>query len=277
MKIKAYAKINLFLEITEKRKDGYHNIETIMQEIDLYDELEIKKIPEKEIIVKVKGGSPEGKDNLVYKAAKLMQNTFKINGGVYIKLKKNIPMGAGLGGGSSDSASVMKVLNKIWNINASREKLAKLGKKIGADVPFFFYGGTCLAKGIGEKLKILKKNKGLIVVLIYPNVNISTKQVYSSFKLTKQVKKCNILSLYDTINNKKWQEFLFNRLEIPAFDISQKIENVKNKLLSYPILGALMSGSGSSVYAIVPKIKLAYKIKRDFKLKGYDVWIVRTK
>jgi 4-diphosphocytidyl-2-C-methyl-D-erythritol kinase len=277
MKIKAYAKINLFLEITGKRKDGYHNIETVMQEIDLYDELEIKKIKEKEIIVKVLGGSPQGKDNLIYKAAKLMQDTYKINCGAYIKLKKNIPMGAGLGGGSSDAACVMKSLNKIWNINVSKTELAKLGKKIGADVPFFFYGGACLAKGIGEKLQILKGNKGLILVLVYPKVNISTKQVYSSFKLTKHIKKCRILSLYEEINAKKWREFLFNRLEIPAFDISQKIKNIKDTLLSYPVLGALMSGSGSSVYAIVPKINLAYKIKKDFKLKGYDVWIVKTK
>ena len=180
MKVKANAKINLYLDVIAKRADGYHNIETIMQEISLADEIEI-----------LAAVSP-GKENIVYKACELVRDKFGIKDGVDIHLIKNIPFGAGLGGGSSDAAAVIQLLAKLWQIDVSGLELAT---SLGADVPFFLKGGRAFAEGIGEKLAYIKNYPKQYLVLVYPHLNISTKEAYQnlSLKLTKPSKKQKLL------------------------------------------------------------------------------------
>ncbi|PIU83199.1 MAG: 4-(cytidine 5'-diphospho)-2-C-methyl-D-erythritol kinase, partial [Elusimicrobia bacterium CG06_land_8_20_14_3_00_38_11] len=144
IKLKANAKINLFLDILNKRKDGYHNIRTIFQEISLTDEIYVREIKNGIKIFCAHPKVPTNKTNLVYKAADLLKKHSGIKKGILIKIKKNIPVGGGLGGGSSDAAAVLKGLNKLWNLKLTKNQLAGIGKKIGADVPFFIYGGRCL-------------------------------------------------------------------------------------------------------------------------------------
>lgn len=151
MKIKAYAKINIALDIVGKREDGYHILKMIMQTIDLYDIIEIEKTKSEIRLNCNKHYVPTDERNLAYKAAKIFKETYSISQGVDIKLTKNIPVSAGLAGGSTDAAGVLKLMNKMFNVNASDEELKSIGLKLGADVPYCIKGGTALCEGIGEK------------------------------------------------------------------------------------------------------------------------------
>ena len=167
MKVKANAKINLYLDVISKRSDGYHNIETIMQEISLADELEIlaNKTGAINLTVSGKFAVSPGKENIVYKACELVRDKFGIKAGVDIHLIKNIPFGAGLGGGSSDAAAVITALSRLWQIDFSELELAT---SLGADVPFFLNGGRAFAEGIGEKLTYTKNYPKQYLVLVFP-------------------------------------------------------------------------------------------------------------
>ncbi|MFC1512497.1 4-(cytidine 5'-diphospho)-2-C-methyl-D-erythritol kinase [bacterium] len=282
MKVKAFAKINLFLEITGKRPDGYHNLVSIMQEISLYDELLIKKKKEKKISVRITGGykTPLGKNNIVYKSADLMFRKYNINEGIDIRLKKNIPIGAGLGGGSSNAAAVIKAINRLWKLGLDKKALINIGKKIGADVPFFIHGGTCRVKGIGEKITVLPEIKKWWILLIYPNINISTKEIYDrySFTLTKFIKRCSILKFSNTANGSlRFKDFLFNRLEEPAFTLEPKLKKIKENLACFPSQGALMTGSGSCIYAILESKRTAFMLKKSLNVKDLSIWVLETK
>ena len=185
MKVKAYAKINIALDVVGKRNDGYHLLRMIMQNIDLYDDIIVDKIDNGIIVSCNKNFVPTDERNLAYKAADLFIKTFDLKQGVSIKIKKNIPVSAGLAGGSTDCAAVLKVMNKIFNINATDEELMKLGVKLGADVPYCIKGGTALCEGIGEELTELPSFKDKIVVLVKPPFAVSTKEVYKKFELNK--------------------------------------------------------------------------------------------
>lgn len=274
---KAYAKINLYLEVLGKRSDGYHEIQTVMQEIDLADELDFEFIDDDRIDLTVEGEYSVscGRDNLVYRACELIKREFAITKGVRIRLIKNIPFGAGLGGGSSDAAACIKILCKAWQINVEPEKLADMASKLGADIPFFLLGGRCLAEGIGEKLTKLKNTDKYSIVLIYPNFEISTKEVYK--KLTKYGKICSITQILDDFNFQKIRENLFNRLEETAVNIAPEINSIKNLLLDLGATGVLMSGSGSSVFGVFPSIEAANFVREKLsKNNRYSVWAVNT-
>ena len=174
MRTKAYAKINLSLDIIGKREDGYHLLEMVMQTIDLYDEITIEKQDEGITIGCNKVYVPRDERNLAYKAAKLFIEKYNISQGVNINIKKNIPVSAGLAGGSTDAAAVLKIMNRLFNINAEDEELMKLGEELGADVPYCIKG-DCLCEGIGEKVTELKRFKDKIIVIVKPPFGISTK------------------------------------------------------------------------------------------------------
>src|SRR3989339_441994 len=199
IKLKANAKINLFLDILNKRKDGYHNLKTVFQEVSLSDEIYIEQI---EIGIKIVCNDPNiptDSRNLVYKAADLIKKYSKIDKGIQIKITKGIPVGAGLGGGSSDAASVLKGLNKMWQLKLSKKVLINIAKKIGADVPFFIEGGRCSATGIGDILKPVSVKKKEWYVIVKPCFEISTKYVYS--QLTKINKNSKITEHYNELEN----------------------------------------------------------------------------
>ncbi|PKM93039.1 MAG: 4-(cytidine 5'-diphospho)-2-C-methyl-D-erythritol kinase [Elusimicrobia bacterium HGW-Elusimicrobia-4] len=261
MKLKANAKINLFLDILGKRKDGYHNIKTIFQEVSLSDYIFIREIKSGVRIFCDNPKVPTDKTNLVYKAATLIKKYSGIKKGVLIKIKKRIPVGAGLGGGSSDAAAVLRGLNKLWNLELTKNQLAKIGKKIGADVPFFLYGGRCLGEGIGDKLTPLKIRKTEWYVLVNPPFEISTKNVY--LRLTKTKKTGKIAKC-------------INRLEYVVIPLYPEIKKIKEKLVNYGVEFSLMSGSGSCVFGLAKSKITGIKIKNRLKKDGYVVWLVHS-
>jgi len=263
IKLKANAKINLFLDILNKRKDGYHNIRTIFQEISLTDEIYVREIKNGIKIFCAHPKVPTNKTNLVYKAADLLKKHSGIKKGILIKIKKNIPVGGGLGGGSSDAAAVLKGLNKLWNLKLTKNQLAGIGKKIGADVPFFIYGGRCLGEGIGAQLTPLKIRKTEWYVLVKPPFEISTKNAYAYLRLTKtrktdKIKKC------------------VNRLEDVVIPLYPEIKKIKDLLTESGAEFSLMSGSGSCVFGFVKNKIAGIRIKNRLQKAGYVVWLVHS-
>ncbi len=279
MRIKAYAKVNISLDIVGKREDGYHLLEMIMQSIDLYDELNIEK-QKKDITIKCnKPYVPTDERNLAYKAAKLFIEKYNIDSGVNISIKKNIPVCAGLAGGSTDGAAVLKVMNKLFNVGASDEELMELGLKLGADVPYCIKGGTALCKGIGEEVTQLSNFKDKILVLVKPPFGVSTKTVYQEFDLSKVkshpdtnllIKGIEDNNLILVSNNMK------NLLENVTLRKHKVLINIKEEMKNQGAVGAMMSGSGPTVFAFFDDMLKAQKCFEKMKTKYNDVFITRT-
>lgn len=279
MKIKAYAKINISLDIVGKRKDGYHLLEMIMQSIDLYDEINIEKQTENITISCDKQYVPIDERNLAYKAAKLFKEEFNINSGVNININKNIPVCAGLAGGSTDAAAVLKIMNKLFNINASEEKLMELGLKLGADVPYCINGGTALCKGIGEDVTNLKPFKDKILVLVKPPFGVSTKSVYQDFNLDKVRSHPNTDVLIKAIEEDNLElvcNNMKNLLENVTLRKHKILINIKEEMKRYGSIGTMMSGSGPTVFAFFDNMLSAQRCFEKMRLKYTDVFITRT-
>lgn len=284
IKLKANAKINLFLDILGKRKDGYHNIKTVFQEISLSDDIFIKEIkngiPLKRDSVSIVCDNPlipTDKRNLVYKSADLIKRRFGIKKSVEIKIKKRIPVGAGLGGGSADAAAVLRGLNKLWNLKLTKSQLVRIGKQIGADVPFFLYGGRCLGEGIGDKLTSLKIRKKEWYVLVNPPFEIFTKTVYS--RLTPlEIQYRGATSLMGLTKTRKTYKINkhTNRLEDVVIPLYPEIKKIKDLLVENGAKFSLMSGSGSCVFGFVKNKSVGEKIKKNIRKDGYTVWLVHS-
>lgn len=279
MKIKAYAKINISLDIVGKREDGYHLLEMIMQSIDLYDEISIEKQKEDITITCDKQYVPVDERNLAYKAAKLFKEEYNITSGVSININKNIPVCAGLAGGSTDAAAVLKIMNKLFDINASEEKLMELGLKLGADVPYCISGGTAICKGIGEQVTKLKPFKDKILVLVKPPFGVSTKVVYQEFNLDKVRNHPNTDLLIKAIENDNLEEVcnnMKNLLENVTLRKHKILINIKEEMKRYGSIGTMMSGSGPTVFAFFDDMLSAQRCFEKMKLKYNDVFITRT-
>ncbi|MCE5221570.1 MAG: 4-(cytidine 5'-diphospho)-2-C-methyl-D-erythritol kinase [Clostridium sp.] len=279
MKIKAYAKINIALDVVGKREDGYHLLRMIMQTIDLYDTIEMEKTNSGIKLKCNKHYVPTDEKNLAYKAAKLFMENYSINDGVDINLIKNIPVSAGLAGGSTDAAGVLKLMNKIFNINADDEELKALGLKLGADVPYCINGGTALCEGVGEKITQLKQFKDKILVLIKPPFGVSTKEVYKNFDLSKVIFHPRIEELikgmenddiYFVANNMK------NLLENVTLKKHRVITSIKEEVKLNDAIGTMMSGSGPTVFAFFDDMLKAQMCYDNMKKKYKDVFITRT-
>lgn len=262
MKRKAYAKINLSLKVLEKRKDNYHNLDTLMINVNLYDILYFKKC--KDVLISSNINICEKEDNLVYKAVTLLKKKFNISKGINIYIKKRIPMGAGLGGGSSDAATTLCALNKIWKLNLSIDELKEIALSLGSDVPFFLYNQFSRVMGRGEKIINLNNVFKKKILLVSPNFNISTKKVFENHIITKN--NMNIPDVYKALL--KGEYCLFNDLETsvislyPEYVLKELRENIE-KLFACSVL---MSGSGSSIFIISEKqTKKIYKyMKKNF-------------
>ncbi|WP_055669365.1 4-(cytidine 5'-diphospho)-2-C-methyl-D-erythritol kinase [Desnuesiella massiliensis] len=279
MQIKAYAKINIALDVIGKREDGYHLLKMIMQTIDIYDLIGIEKAPQNIVLSCNKGFIPTDNRNLAYKAAELFINKYNIKQGVYINIKKNIPVAAGLAGGSTNAAAVLKGMNLIFNINAEESELMDLALSIGADVPYCIQGGTALCEGIGEKIKPLKPFRNHILVIVKPNFGVSTKEVYGSLDINKIFKHPDIDSLikamtredlYYVANNMK------NVLENVTIKKHGLLKDIKNEMLKMNALGALMSGSGPTVFAFFDDMQKAQICYDRMKMQYKEVFITRT-
>jgi 4-diphosphocytidyl-2-C-methyl-D-erythritol kinase len=261
---KAYAKVNLFLEIIEKRSDGYHEIRTIFQTISLADELILEKTEEGITLSCHNSNLSCDENNLVYKAVKIIKEISGYNKGINIILKKNIPVSAGLGGGSSDAAATIRGLNKLWNLNLTYSEMSLAAARLGSDVPFFLEGGTVLAKGRGEKLITCLPTPDLWVVVIKPDVSVSTGWAYEQWN--SQMKQCvNLENFVSNLNSLTGKNLLFNSFEEIIEKHYQVIKTIKEKLDMSGVKDHLLSGSGSSVFALTKELEIAEKIKNEFK------------
>ena len=250
--LESYGKINLGLDVLYKRPDGYHELSTIMQGISLKDIITIREIEEGIIIESNNDKIPLNNGNLAYKACEIIKATAHINKGVHIKIHKKIPVAAGLAGGSSNAATVLKGLNQLWDLDLTDEELREIGKKIGADVPYCIMGGTALAEGIGEKLKPLKSFRGKDILLINPGIEISTKDVYSKLNLELQ-EGMDMDKIIDSIEKDDMtylSENIKNAMEEVVIGEHPIIGKIKEDMINHGALVALMSGSGPTVFGI---------------------------
>ncbi|MBR3653899.1 MAG: 4-(cytidine 5'-diphospho)-2-C-methyl-D-erythritol kinase [Elusimicrobia bacterium] len=279
MIVKAPAKINLYLEIINKRPDGYHNIESVMHTVSLFDILEFTELQEDKIeLVCDNADLFDSKKNLVYKAAKKVKEKYNITTGVKIKLTKNIPMGAGLGGGSSDAAATIVALNKIWKINDDIKNLELLGATLGADVPFFMTGGTAKISGIGDVVEKINTNLNYDFVLVKPNFGVSTPYAYSKvkFPLTNPRKISKIIGTLERgLGFEEAKVLFFNRFEDFIFDEYQEIKQIR-KVLENLGCASLMSGSGATVFGLVQDKGNIDFILNELKKYSWNVWLASS-
>jgi 4-diphosphocytidyl-2-C-methyl-D-erythritol kinase len=267
------AKVNLRLDILRKREDGYHELRTIFQKISLHDTLHFS-LKEKEgiSITTNHPGLPIGKGNLVYQAAQSILERSNYGGGVRIEIKKRIPLGAGLGGGSSNAATTLKALDQMLRLDLPKKELMGMGVKIGADVPFFFLEGAAIASGIGERLKTVQV-PGLWYVLIYPNFEVSTRWAYQNFVLTKR--RFHFRFHKFPKNPEEISSLLWNDLEGVVSKKYPEIGVMKKMLCSAGALGALMTGSGPTVFGIFSEkrdaLRAYKKVESMVRERGWRV------
>jgi 4-diphosphocytidyl-2-C-methyl-D-erythritol kinase len=274
VKIRAPAKINLGLRVVGKRADGYHLLDTIMVPISLYDEIDIRKICGAarnqtgggliEIICD-HPNVPQGEENIVYRAAQLIMKKSRRAQPILIHIKKNIPVGAGLGGGSSDAAATLVGLNRLFKLRLSIAMLKKMALSLGADVPFFIQARPARAQGIGERLRPLRRLPRFWAVIVYPGFPVSTAWVYGNLgrKLTKPIVNTSITPSRKSLDGLTRQ--LENDLEGVTLKRYPEIGVLKQKLLREGALQVLMSGSGSSVFGIFNSERAAAKAFRRLR------------
>ncbi len=269
---KAYAKINLSLDIIKRISSGYHKIEFVIQELELHDIIKIKKI-EKGIKLNCNTNICPANENLAYKAAELLIKKFKINNGVEITIEKNIPIASGLGGGSSDAAATLKGMNKLFNLNLSEEELIEISGDIGMDVPFFILGSTVHVTGRGENVKRIETMpNNIYFVLAKPKFSISTEYAYNNIDYEKTGKQLKTAEMINTIMEKdikKIAENMHNDFEYSTFREYPIINEIKQKMIENKALNALMSGSGPTVFGITKEKAVAENICNSLKEDPY--------
>lgn len=275
--LSSYAKLNLYLKVTAKRKDNYHNIKTLFERINLADKIILKSRPGKSIKVICRSpGVPKGKTNLAYRAARVLQDAFQIAQGAEIKIIKNIPVGSGLGGGSSNAATVLAGLNRLWKLNLSQKTLFGLAEKLGSDVPFFIYQCPfAWGEERGNKIRPLKALDKLRLwhILAVPKFRVSTPLIYQKWDelraLTSPKYDVKIPSLVRKIDPSFLGEVLFNSLESITAKLYPEIITLREKLQSLGIKSILMSGSGPAIFGIVSSRKEAVRVQRQLKKEKF--------
>ncbi len=268
IRLRAYAKINLGLIIKKKRSNGYHNIETIFLPIRLYDKISIEK-SYNDIIIECNTPSiPINHKNLVYIAFQKLKERYpsKIKEGIKIHIEKNIPVGSGLGGGSSDAGSVLLGIRKLWDLNITDSLLKTIALEIGSDVPFFIDYVPALAMGRGEVLKKIDFNIKRWILIVYPDIHISSSWAYRKFNftLTKREKNINLVKLIKK-NIFTFKDFVLNDLETPVFLEYPLLMKIKNELYKTGAEFASMSGSGSCIYGLFREKDKVMKAANRFK------------
>jgi 4-diphosphocytidyl-2-C-methyl-D-erythritol kinase len=267
------AKINLHLRVLKKREDGYHDINTLMQRIDLYDEMIFSPIDRGVVISCPDSFLPENEKNIAYRAAHAFLSHASWPLGIHITIKKRIPVSAGLGGGSSNAATTLMALNELLEFRYTTDDLMKMGSPLGADVPFFIFGKTAWATGIGNRLQSVEGIPPLWFVLINPSFEVSTKMVYENlnFRLTKRMLKYKSFSLSTLEDLVKG---LYNDLEKVTLNLYPVLQNLKDLLLNQGAHGALMSGSGPTVFGIFTEEEKASKAEETLRKMGAGAWSV---
>ena len=305
MVLNSYAKLNLYLEVLSKRKDNYHNLETIFERIDLCDKIILKSLAPNKI--KITSNSrliPKDESNLAFRAARLLKDKFKVKAGVDIKIIKRIPVASGMAGGSSNAACVLVALNKLWKLHLNKSKLVSLGKRLGADVPFFIYNSS-FAKGSrrGDRIYLLGqlRNARFWHIVVVPRIRVSTASVYQKWDkiaqkarltppfLKYRLKKeragltspnSDVRMLTSALKRKNLSlisKGLFNSLEEASIKLYPEIRRIKERLSSLGLKSILMSGSGPAVFGMVPSRKEAQSLGRQLKRNRFwRIYITRT-
>jgi len=277
--LQAYAKINLTLEVLSKRPDGYHEISSIIQTISLADTLTFE--PNKTLDFRCDVLDLQTPDNLVFKAARLLQQTTGSNKGAIISLTKIIPVAAGLGSGSTDAATTLHVLNQLWQLNLSLDKLTDLAAKLGSDVAFFLYGGTALAKARGEQITPLPPIAQLWLVLLEPPiepVSNKTAQLYSQLNPSHFTSGQSTQKLVAHLNHggKVEEAFIFNIFEQVAFDFFPKLSGYRSILLKAGARSVHLAGSGPALFALAPDKAHGEAILKRLENGGQKGYLVHT-
>jgi 4-(cytidine 5'-diphospho)-2-C-methyl-D-erythritol kinase len=276
MKKKSYAKINLTLDVIEKRQDGYHNIDGIMQMIDLYDEVEVKNSDKFEITSNSKD-IPLDERNLVYKVYKVLKEKYKFNERFSIRIEKNIPVSAGIAGGSTNSAVVIEMIDEILGLNMSLDDKKQIGKSVGADIPYLLVGKTARTRRIGDELEILDSLPTTDILIVNNGVEIATPYVYSN--IVPSGNSDRIDKLINVYKNKNYDEFfkgLYNVMEKVSISYCPEIQNIKDKMYEFNCIKSLMSGSGPTVFGIFNDDKDIKKAYDYFKKIYKNTFIVKT-
>lgn len=278
LNIKAFAKINLFLDLNYKRDDGYHNISSVMQTIDLYDEISLYILSKKEVIISCDDDKiPLDSKNTCYRAANKIIRKYGLNQGICIDIKKNIPSEAGLGGGSSDAAAVIIGMNNLFDLGMTKVDMIELGSQVGADVPFCLVGGTCLCEGIGEIITELKPFVWDELILIKPDFSISTPLLYSKcsesdFNLNNLEKFLKHIENEDDITV---VESISNTLQVVAMREYPIIEEIKNDLRKSGCINSMMTGSGSVIVGFIKKGEKE-RVMTNMNKKYHEIYFTKT-
>jgi len=280
--VKAHAKINLGLDVLRKRPDGYHDVSMIMQSISLHDTIKIDKTTSNTIKMKTNlSYLPNDKGNLVYKAASLFLKTIDVEDGLFIKLEKHIPVAAGLAGGSSDAAATLKGLNELYNAGMTQQQLMKLGVQLGADIPYCIMLGTALSEGIGEVLTPLPPMPECSILLVKPDISVSTKYVYENLHLSDSVLHPDISTMQKALENGDLDSLtknMDNILQTVTVNNYPIITEIKNKMNELGAQTSLMSGSGPTVFGIYRNYAVAQKAYHYFlKHKHFGKQVFLTK
>lgn len=279
--LKSRAKINLSIDVIGKREDGYHIVEMIMQTIDLYDDIKLKELEEDNITIKSECSYiPLNEDNIVYKAAKLIKEKMDIKKGIEIFIKKNIPVAAGMAGGSSNAAAVLVGLNELWKLGLSKDELRDLGLKLGADVPFCIEGGTALAEGIGEKLTYIKGiNKDVNILVCKPDIFVSTKEVYQSLDIKNIEKRPDNKLLIEKLKNDDIVSVSNNMVNVLEEVTSKKYSDIKvieDIIAKNGAMGTMMSGSGPTVFGFFDNEEKAKRARVELLENYSQVYVVTS-
>ena len=265
MRLKAYGKINLALDVVRRRPDGYHEVKMVMQTVKIYDGIEIEPTDTGKIEIETNlYFLPVNENNLMYKAAKLLMDEFDIKSGLKIVLQKVIPVSAGMAGGSTDAAAVLYGVNKIFHLGLSTKQLMERGVKIGADVPYCIMRGTALSEGIGEKLTAIQAPPHMWLLIAKPPINVSTKFVYENLNLPQIDRHPDVDAMVKAIENgdkdgiAKNMENILETVTVKEYPV---IEDIKNIMKDNGAVNALMSGSGPTVFGLFEEKEQAEKVK----------------
>lgn len=267
---RAYGKINLALNVGDTREDGFHDVTMIMQHVSIWDEITLDMRDDASITLECNlpflGANEK---NIAYRAGQLMQQTYG-TGGFHIRLYKKIPIAAGMAGGSADAAAVIKGVNRLFDLGLNMEEMMKLGAQIGSDVPFCLLGGTCLATGRGEKLQRIMPMRETHVALVKPNFGISTPWSYAQFDKQENLKQADIPAMIQAIGKGDLKEIcslMVNQLEPAAVAEYPVIAEIEKDLLEMGAVGAMMTGSGPTVFGLFEKYETAREAVRRCKAK----------
>ena len=278
--INAPAKINLGLDVLRRREDGYHEVKMIMQSIRLFDRLTLTKSKTPGIHLTTNlGFLPVNEDNLVYKSAKLLMDEFQIDTGLDISLDKRIPVAAGMAGGSTDAASCMLALNRLFDLKLSQKELMKRGVTLGADIPYCIMKGTALSEGIGEILFPLPKAPDCYVLIAKPGFHVSTKFVYTNLKLDDKTDHPDIDRMIQDIKKNDLYglcDHMANILETVTIPEHPEIADIKKTMLEHGAIGSLMSGSGPTVFGIFDDLDKAKAAKEKCRRLPYHCFVFVT-